>query len=105
MLECALDCCFRMYRVPDYIAPDCELLWDQWLGDGDDWDRDLYAVCTATKEEWEREVTCEEGVLVEIDDEYICGGGVPYDCPIYQGEVAPPWEENQKQEVDNASDH
>ncbi len=43
-----------------------------------------YAVCDATREDWEREIA--EG---PDEDGYM--GGVPVECPIYQGEVTPPW--------------
>jgi hypothetical protein len=67
------------------------MAFDMWIGDNDDPNRESYAICTATKEAWEEEITLNEENDVE-DWEYIGGGGVPYDCPIYQGEVAPPWE-------------
>ncbi len=81
MLRCALDCCFRMY-----VAPQDERIWtDVFVGDGLDDPAD-YAVCDATREAWEREIAEEPD-----EDGYM--GGVPVDCPIFQGEVTPPWEE------------
>ena len=79
MLRCALDCCFRMY-----VAPQDERIWtDVFVGGGLDDPAD-YAVCDATREDWEREIA--EG---PDEDGYM--GGVPVECPIYQGEVTPPW--------------
>ena len=80
MLRCALDCCFRMY-----IAPQDERIWTEVFVGDDPEDAVDYAVCDATREDWEREVA--EGM---DEDGYM--GGVPMECPIYQGEVTPPWE-------------
>ncbi len=81
MLRCALDCCFRMYIVPD--SPNW---WTNVFLGGDLDDPADYAVCDATREAWEREIA--EG---PDEDGYM--GGVPVDCPIFQGLVTPPWEE------------
>ena len=84
MLRCALDCCFRMYEVPT----NPNWLTDVFVGDELD-DLADYAVCTATREAWEEETS---GEPVEYGgEEYV--GGVPVDCPIFQMEVMPPWEE------------
>jgi hypothetical protein len=78
--ECGLDCCFRMWHwdgtPPDFmtdIPPERDEL-DQIGG---------IPFCCADKKEWERETSCPPD-----DEGYM--GGVPMDCPIYQGE-ADPW--------------
>ncbi len=81
-IQCDLDCCFRMFRHPE--RP--ELLSEVFLGS--DLDSAFeYAVCTAEKEAWEFEVK-EQIRNGDFGSDYINGGGVPYDCPIYQGEVS-----------------
>lgn len=82
-LYCNLDCCFRMFRHPE--RPD--LLSDAFLGSPED--ASGYAVCTATKEEWLAEINGPD----DGDDVYIGGGGVPFGCPIFQGVISAPWEE------------
>ena len=84
-IDCDLNCCFRMFRHPQ----DSNFLTDMFLGDEDDWEiASYYAECRATEKAWRKETS-----LPATDDwEYIGGGGVPYDCPIYQGLVSPPWE-------------
>lgn len=81
-LECELDCCFRMYEVPGSE----NWLTDCFLGDHPE-DGCLFAICAATKEAWEAEVNAP----TDDNEEYV--RGVPVDCPIYQGEVTPPWED------------
>ena len=89
MIRCALDCCFRMFESPN----GSNTLTDVFLGDDEFDDYADYAVCTATKDEWEAEVYGDP----DYDDAQICfedginGGAVPHDCPIWQGEETPPW--------------
>jgi hypothetical protein len=85
-INCALFCCFRMFRHPD--SPD--FLSDSFLGD--DSEMDCYydfAVCTATKEGYEKEIAPSPSDDDDDDPEYM--GGVPGDCPIFQGLAAAPW--------------
>lgn len=81
-IKCDLDCCFRWYQHPE----NPEFISILWLGDPDE-DRSEYSICTATKEEWETEIR--EPIEDEIDGSYM--GGVPLDCPIYQGLIDAPW--------------
>ena len=83
VLECGLECAFRAYLVQDSEG---HLLAVEALPPDMVEELDPAAICTATREEWEAEIAEELD-----DDEYM--GGVPVDCPIYQGEVTPPWEE------------
>lgn len=84
--ECELDCCFVMWHwdntPPEYLTdvpPERDEL-DQPQG---------FRVCAANKQSWKLETSCPPD-----DEGYM--GGVPTDCPIYQGEAEPPWD-NEKQ--------
>ena len=90
VLECGLDCCFRAYLVQDSEG---HLLAVEALPPDMVEELDPATICTATREEWEAEISEE---LHEMNHPALDGymGSVPVDCPIYQGEVTPPWEED-----------
>ena len=86
-IECDLDCCFSYWVHPDCpdMAFSCPPVDPEEVGPYDYENWGLKRVCMATKEEWEKETSS------EVDEEGYMGG-VPVDCPIFQGEVRPPWE-------------
>ncbi len=86
VLECGLECAFRAYLVRDAQGHFWEV--EALAGDLEEAGLEPRPVCMATRDEWEAEIASDDA----LDDGYL--GGVPVDCPIYQGEVTPPWEES-----------
>ncbi len=80
---CSADCCFSLYVRRD--NPDLAFSVPPIDPDFEGPNDICFEVCTADKKAWDYETNCQA-------DEDGFMGGVPLDCPIFQGEVDPPWE-------------
>ena len=79
--ECDLDCCLSMWH---WDGTEIGFLTDVAPLEDELGNLAGVKICYAHKKSWLEETQCET-------DEQGFMGGVPNDCPIYQGEMEAPW--------------